>query len=116
MLSGFSCVRLFVTLWTVAYQAPLSMGFSGKGYQSVTTVCYWLLLRPPGDLPNPGTEPLSLKVSCTGSQVLHHQHRLRSTEGRMAATEITGAGDLDWSPRCASDFVTLGQSTPFSES
>ena len=28
MLSCFSCVRLFVTPWTVAYQAPLSMGFS----------------------------------------------------------------------------------------
>ena len=27
MLSCFSCVRLFVTLWTVASQAPLSIGF-----------------------------------------------------------------------------------------
>ena len=26
----FSCVRLFATLWTVAYQAPLSTGFSKK--------------------------------------------------------------------------------------
>ena len=28
LLSHFSRVRLFVTLWTAAYQAPLSMGFS----------------------------------------------------------------------------------------
>ena len=28
MLSRFSHVRLFVTLWTVAHQAPLSMGFT----------------------------------------------------------------------------------------
>ena len=28
MLSCFSCVRLFGTLWTVGYQAPVSMGFS----------------------------------------------------------------------------------------
>ena len=28
MLSRFSCVRLFVTLWTIAHQAPLSMEFS----------------------------------------------------------------------------------------
>ena len=28
MLSHFRCVRLFATLWTVACQAPLSMGFS----------------------------------------------------------------------------------------
>ena len=27
-VKSFSCVRLFVTPWTVAYQAPLSMGFS----------------------------------------------------------------------------------------
>ena len=26
VLTQFSCVRLFVTLWTVAFQAPLSMG------------------------------------------------------------------------------------------
>ena len=26
--SHFSCVQLFVTLWAVAHQAPLSMGFS----------------------------------------------------------------------------------------
>ena len=30
MLSHFSRVRLFVTSWTVAYQAPLSMGFSSQ--------------------------------------------------------------------------------------
>ena len=34
MLSCFSRVRLFVTLWIVARQAPLSMGFSRQGYWS----------------------------------------------------------------------------------
>ena len=34
MLSCFSCVQLFVTLWTVAHQAPLSMGFSSQEYWS----------------------------------------------------------------------------------
>ena len=34
MLSHFSCVRLFVTLWTVAHQAPLSMGFSRQEHWS----------------------------------------------------------------------------------
>ena len=29
-----SCVRLLVTLWTAAYQAPLSMGFSGQQHWS----------------------------------------------------------------------------------
>ena len=48
MLSHLSCVQLFVTLWTVACQAPLSMGFSRQEHWS------GLLCPPPGDLPNPG--------------------------------------------------------------
>ena len=46
-----SCVRLFVTAWTVAHQAPLSMGFSRQGYWS------GLPFPPPGDLPDPGIKP-----------------------------------------------------------
>ena len=53
----FSRVQLFVTLWTVALQAPLSMGFSRQEYWS------GLPCRPPGDLPNPGIEPMSLTSS-----------------------------------------------------
>ena len=30
LVTCFSCVQLFATLWTVAFQAPLSMGFSGR--------------------------------------------------------------------------------------
>ena len=53
VLNCFSCVRIFATLWTVAHQAPLSMGFSRQEY--------WrgLPCPPPGDLPNPGIEPKS---------------------------------------------------------
>ena len=43
-----------MTLWTVAHQTPLSMGFSRREYWIA------LLYPPPGDLPDPGTEPLSL--------------------------------------------------------
>ena len=32
VLSHFSCVQLFATLWTLAHQAPLSMGFSRQEY------------------------------------------------------------------------------------
>ena len=46
MISHFSHVRLFVILWTVARQAPLSMGFSRQEYWSG-----WLC-PPPGDLPD----------------------------------------------------------------
>ena len=43
----------FVTPWTVALWAPLSMGFSRQEYWS------GLPFPSPGDLPNPGTEPAS---------------------------------------------------------
>ena len=49
--SSLSCVRLFVTPWTVAYHAPLSVGFSRQEYWS------GLPFPSPGDLPNPGIEP-----------------------------------------------------------
>ena len=50
---AFQYVQLFVTLWTVALQAPLSVGFSRQ---------YWrgLPCPLPGDLPDPGVEPVSL--------------------------------------------------------
>ena len=40
--------------WSIAHQAPLTMGLSRQEYWSV------LPCPPPGDLPNPGTEPVSL--------------------------------------------------------
>ena len=54
VLNHFSHVLLFATLWTVARQAPLSMGFSRQNYWS------GFLCHPPGDLPDPGIEPMSL--------------------------------------------------------
>ena len=46
-----SCVRLFATPWTVAYHAPLFVGFSRQE-------CWSGLPFPsPGDLPDPGIEP-----------------------------------------------------------
>ena len=52
-VKSLSRVRLFATLWTVAYQAPLSMGFSRQEYRS------GLLFPSPGDLPDPGIKPRS---------------------------------------------------------
>ena len=48
-----SCVQLFVTPWTVAYQAPLSIGFPRQEYWS------GLPFPSPGDLPDPGIKPTS---------------------------------------------------------
>ena len=53
VLSHFSCVQLYVTLWTVALQAPLTKGYSRQEY--------WrgLASPPPGELPNPGIKSMS---------------------------------------------------------
>ena len=48
-----SRVQLFVILWNVTCQAPLSMGFSKQEYLS------GLPCPPPWDLPDPGIEPTS---------------------------------------------------------
>ena len=69
----FSCsnhVQLFATPWTVAHQAPLSMGFSRQDYWS------GLPCPSPGDLPGPGIEPASL-----GSLALQVDSLLLSHQG-----------------------------------
>ena len=66
VLSHFSCVQLFVTPWTVARQAFLSMGFSRQEYWS------GLPCPPLGDLPDPGTKSVPLNIPCIGRQGLYH--------------------------------------------
>ena len=69
VFSRFSCVLLFVTPWTVACQAPLSMGFSQQEYWS------GLPFPSPGDLPDPGIKPVSPLSSALagGFFTLNHQ-------------------------------------------
>ena len=62
VLSCFSHAQLFAILWTVARQAPLSMGFSRQEYGN------GLSCTLPQALPDPGTEPLSHN-SCISRQV-----------------------------------------------
>ena len=64
VLIHFSRVQLFMTLQTVARQAPLSMGFSRQEYWS------GLLCPPPEDLPNPELEPISLTSPALAGRVL----------------------------------------------
>ena len=54
MQSRFSHVQVFTVPWTVALQAPLSMGFPRQEYRSD------LPCPPPENLPDPGIEPASL--------------------------------------------------------
>ena len=60
-LNGVRVCRVTSVIFdSVDSQAPLSMGLSKQEYWS------GLPCPPPGDLPNPGIEPVSLHVSCTG--------------------------------------------------
>ena len=54
-VKSLSRVRLFVTPWTVTYQAPRSMGFSRQEHWS------GLPFPSPGDLSDPGIDPMSLE-------------------------------------------------------
>ena len=74
----FSCSVVSDSLetpWTIAHQAPLSMGFSRQEYWSE------LPCPPPGDLPSPGIKPMSSALKADSlpseppgkpSSVLHH--------------------------------------------
>ena len=69
-VKSLSCVRLFVTPWTVAYQAPLSLGFSRHQYWN------GLPFPSPRDLSNPGIEPRSpaLQADSLPSEPPHPVH------------------------------------------
>ena len=68
-----SCVRLFGTTWTIACQAPLSMEFSRQEQ--------WIGLPfpPPGDLPDPGIEPMSLSSPALAGRSLPLHHLCQQT-------------------------------------
>ena len=62
---ALSRVQLFATLWTVAHQAPLSREFPRQEYWS------GLPFPPPGDLPDPGIEPVSLVSPALADESYH---------------------------------------------
>ena len=84
-LSHFSCVRLFVTLWTIDFQAPLSMGFSRQEYWSE-----WPCPLP-RDLPDPGIKFASLMSPALA--------------GRFFTTSTTWSTVWKWSRSVESDFL-----------
>ena len=79
-VKSFSRVRLFATPWTVAHQAPPSLGFSRQEYWS------GLPFPSPGDLPNPGIDPNLLYCR----QTLYHL----SHQGTIVCT--TGMRDVSF--------------------
>ena len=99
MLSCFSCVWLFATPRTVAFQAPLSMEFFQQEYWS------GLPFSPPGELPDPGIEPSLLHLlhcrqmlycwatrwaqPCTSVQILSTASSSLQWQSWAAATKTT---------------------------
>ena len=78
-----SHVRLFVTPWTVAHQAPLSLGFSRQEH--------WrgLLFPPPGALPNSRIEPASPAFPALQADALPLSHqRFTYVHTHMIPTQI----------------------------
>ena len=80
-----------MTLWTVALQAPLSMGFSRQEYWS------GLPCPPPGDLSNPGIKPVSPALQVDSLPTDHlgdslRPHRLYSPWNSPG--QNTGVGNL----------------------
>ena len=69
VLSHFSCVWFFSTLWTVVRQSPLSMRFSRQEYWSGSPC------PPPGDLPNPEIQTASPGASALQVDSLPLSHR-----------------------------------------
>ena len=63
--SRFSRVRLFATPWTIACHTPLSMEFSQA------RILEWVVAPPPGDLPNPGIEPVSPALRAVSLPLSH---------------------------------------------
>ena len=72
-VKSLSCVRLLATPWTVAYQAPASMGFSRQEYWSGVPLPLFQ-----GIFPTQGWNPASLKSTCIGRWVLYHYCQLGS--------------------------------------
>ena len=67
MLSCFSRVQFLATPWTIAHQAPLSLGFSRQEYWS------GLPCPPLGDLPNPGIKPTSPALQADSLPLCHQE-------------------------------------------
>ena len=88
MLGCFRHVRLFVTLWAIAHQAPLSMGFSRQEYWT------GLSCPPQGDLSNSGIEPRSpllqvdsLPTEPPGKPHLTHYNHSKKTPKPMVLAD-----------------------------
>ena len=84
LLSHFSHIQLFTTAWTIARQAPLSMGFSRQEYGS------GLPRPPPGDPPDPGMEPASLMSPASAGRFFTIRTAWEALEGNQMERNLPG--------------------------
>ena len=77
---SLSQVGLFETLWTVAHQAPLSMEFFKQEYRR------GLLFPSPGDLPDPGIEPVSPAPQANVYRLSHQESPFQVCGGPSTPT------------------------------
>ena len=99
MLSCFSRVQHFVTLWTRACQTPLSMGFSRQEYWS------GLPRPPPGDLLDPGIEPTSLMYPAFAGGFF--------TSSTSWEALIVGILPNNYNQGAAAQYADSGSNTPY---
>ena len=83
-MKSLSRVQLFATPWTVAYEAPLSMGFPRQEY------CSGLPFPAPGDLPDPGIEPMSPALQVDSLSLSQKGSRNTGAEGLLIVTSPAG--------------------------
>ena len=76
-VKSLSCVQLFATPWTVAHQAPPSMGFSKQEYWN------GLPFPSPGDLPNPGFETRSPALQADALKAILKEKMKNSNTGKL---------------------------------
>ena len=107
MLSHFSHVQLFVTLWTVAHQAPLSVGILQA------RILKWVAMPSSRASPLPRGRTHIPQVFCIGRQVLYHQHPLGRPKYHNCYRVSKSCPTLcnPWTEACqASLSITISQS------
>ena len=116
VLSCFDHVQLFVTAWTVACRASLSLGFPRQDYWS------WSPCAPPGDLPNPWIKPASPALQVEFWPVIHQWGpEGRSSGWPMEKSHSSGAemsefGRCCWGVRGKRKMVIRGKGIDFWDS
>ena len=87
MLSCFSYVRLFATLWTIVRQAPLSMGFPREEYE-------WVAMPSSRGSSPPGIEPNCLALQVNSLPTSHQE--LPMVKTAAAAAKLLRVSDSVW--------------------